>query len=182
MPLFILAAVVCMYGLRELEPLVSGQDQALLTLALVGLQIVLVSLAALLMGRRALARLEQDSKQQGPMGGIYRRLSLVMNIVVLAMFAGDIYLAGWADLATAAVQRAPVLLDELLILLPLLISWIIVQALLYGLDRAVMAVPKPAKPDKPQPKDRRTGNTKSKKKGEADGKDKRQLNGQKTDV
>ena len=137
MPLFIVAAVVCMYGLRELEPLISGQDQPLLTLALVGLQIVLVSLAALLMGRRALARLEQDSKQQGPLGGIYRRLSLVMNILLLAMFAGDIYLAGWADLATAAVQRVPVLLDELLILLPLLISWAIVQSLLYGLDRAV---------------------------------------------
>ena len=34
----------------------------------------------------------------------------------------------------------------------------------YGLGRAVMAVPKQAKPDKPQPKDRKTGKAKSKKK------------------
>ena len=52
----------------------------------------------------------------------------------------------------------------------------------YGLDRAVMALPKHAKPDKPQPKDRQTGNAKSKRKGEADGKDKRQPDGQRTQV
>ena len=52
----------------------------------------------------------------------------------------------------------------------------------YGLDRAVMALPKQAKPHKPQPKDRRTGKARSKKKGEANGKDKRQLNGQKTEA
>jgi hypothetical protein len=52
----------------------------------------------------------------------------------------------------------------------------------YGLDTAVMALPQQVKPDKLQPKDRRTGNAKSKKKGETDGKDNRQLSDQKTQV
>ena len=52
----------------------------------------------------------------------------------------------------------------------------------YGLDRNIMAIPKQEKPDKLQSKDRQTGNAKSKKKGEADGKDKGQLSAQKTEV
>ena len=48
----------------------------------------------------------------------------------------------------------------------------------YGLDREVMAVPRQAKPDRPQPKDRMAGKAKSKKKGEADERGKRQQNGQ----
>ena len=137
MYVFILAAVLCMYGLRDLTPVISGRDHPLLTLTLVGLQIVLVSLLALLLSRLAIARLAQPIKQQGRRGGLHRQLSLVMHIVLLALFACDIYLVGWADLASVVVQPVPVLADELLILFPLLISWIIVQALLYGLDRAV---------------------------------------------
>jgi len=50
----------------------------------------------------------------------------------------------------------------------------------YGLDRAVMALPKQVKSDKLQAKDRMTANAKNRKKGETDGKDKRQLSDQKT--
>ena len=52
----------------------------------------------------------------------------------------------------------------------------------YGLDRGVMAIPKQVKPDKLQLKDRQTSDAKSKKKGESDGKDKRQISDQKTQV
>ena len=137
MPIFILVAVLCMYGLRQVEPLLDGTKNPSLTVGLVALQILLVSLLALLLSRLALARLGQPAKQQGRLGGLYRRLSLVMHIALLVTFCGDIYLAGWADLASAAVQPVSVLADELLVLCPLLISWVIVQILLYRLDRAV---------------------------------------------
>ena len=126
-----------MYGLRQVEPLLDGATNPSLTVGLVVLQILLVSFLALLLSRLALARLGQPAEQQGRLGGLYRRLSLVMHIVLLVMFAGDIYLAGWAALASAAVQPVSVLADELLILCPLLISWVIVQVLLYELDREV---------------------------------------------
>ncbi len=48
----------------------------------------------------------------------------------------------------------------------------------YGLDRNVMAIPKPTKPDKhDRPKSKRTGKAKSKRKGAEDGKDRRQTDG-----
>ncbi|MCK4850856.1 MAG: M48 family metalloprotease, partial [Phycisphaerae bacterium] len=135
--IFIVAAVLCMYGLRQLEPLIPAAQNAALGLALVGVQIVFVALLALLLNRIGLRRLARPGKEQGQLGGFYRRLGLLLHIVLLLLFAGDIYLAGWAELATMLSGAVPILADELLILLPLLLSWLIVQAILYGLDRAV---------------------------------------------
>ena len=137
MPLFILFAVICIYALRNVVPVLSGQAHPLVTLALVGLQIVLVSVLAWFLSRRALERIGRPMNQQGRLGGLYRQLGLAMNIVLLGLFAADIYLAGWAQLAEEIVRPMSVLVDELLMLCPLLISWVIVQSLMYKLDRAV---------------------------------------------
>ncbi len=135
--IFIVAAVLCMYGLREIKPLIPNAENPLLSLALVAVQILFVTLLAFLLNRVGLIRLARPHKEQGQLGGYYRRLGLLLQIVLLLLFAGDIYLAGWADLATMLTGAVPILADELLILLPLLLSWLIVQAILYGLDRAV---------------------------------------------
>ena len=52
----------------------------------------------------------------------------------------------------------------------------------YELDRAVMALLKQDKPKKPHSKDRTTNSAKGKKKGESDGKDKRQIGDQRAQV
>jgi hypothetical protein len=53
----------------------------------------------------------------------------------------------------------------------------------YGLDRAVMELPKQARPDKAKPKGGTAGEAKGKQKGEADGKDgRRQQNGRKSTI
>ncbi len=146
MQLFIVAAVVCMYGLRELKPVVAGGENPLLSLALVVFQILLVSILAFLINRFGLIRLARPGKEQQQLGGLYRRLGLVIHIVLLILFAGDIYLAGWASLVHRLIGPVAILVDELLILLPLLLSWVIVQAILYGLDRAVRLRARPGGP------------------------------------
>ena len=98
MPLFIVVAVICMYALRDVEPVLAGRNVALLTSTLVGIQILLVIILALLLSRLALKRLAQPADKQVRLPGIYRQLNMVMHIVLMVMFAGDIYLAGWADL------------------------------------------------------------------------------------
>ena len=146
MQLFIVAAVICMYGLRELKPVVGGGENPLLSLALVVFQILLVSILAFLVNRFGLIRLARPSKEQQQLGGLYRRLGLGIHIVLLVLFAGDIYLAGWADLVNSLIGAVGILVDEILILLPLLLSWLIVQAMLYGLDRAVRLRARPEGP------------------------------------
>ena len=121
MHLFIIAAVACMYGLRELKPVVAGGENPLLSLALVIFQILLVSILAFLANRFGLIRLARLGKERRQLGGLYRRLGLVIHIVLLVLFAGDIYLAGWADLVGRLIGPVAILVDELLILLPLLL-------------------------------------------------------------
>lgn len=135
--ILIVAAVLCMHLLRELEPVIRAGQNPALGFALVGGQILFVSVLALVLRRAGLNRLAKPGKEQGQLGGFYRRLGLGLHIVLLVLFVGDIYLAGWAELATMLTRRIPILADELLILLPLLVSWLIVQAILYSLDRAV---------------------------------------------
>ena len=135
--ILIVAAVLCMHLLRELEPLIRAGQNPTLGFALVGGQILFVSVLALVLRRVGLNRLAQPGNEQGQLGGFYRRMGLGLHIVLLVVFVGDIYLAGWAELATMLTRRIPILADELLILLPLLVSWVIVQAILYSLDRAV---------------------------------------------
>ena len=87
-----LAAVLCMYSLRDVEPFTAGKDNPLLTLGLVGLQIVLVSLLAVLLSRLALARLTQTGEQRGRLGFLYRQLSLAVLCALSSLAVG----AGWA--------------------------------------------------------------------------------------
>ena len=137
MHLFIVFAVVCIYALRDQKPVISGAEYPLITLGLVVLQIVLVSILAGVLARRAMGGIGKPAHQQGRLGGLYRRLGLAMNIILLGILAGDLYLAGWADLIDSILGPTFVLVDELLMLAPLLISWVIVQSLMYKLDRAV---------------------------------------------
>ncbi len=104
--ILIVAAVLCMYGLRELEPLIPVAQHPGLGLALVAMQIVFVTLLALLLNRIGLRRLARTGKAQGELGGFYRRLGFGLHIVLLLLFAGDIYLAGWADLAESLSARS----------------------------------------------------------------------------
>ena len=126
--------------------MVSGAENPLLSLALVIFQILLVSILAFVVNRFGLIGLARPSKEQQQLGGLYRRLGLGIHIVLLVLFAGDIYLAGWASLVDGMIGPVAILVDEALILLPLLVSWLIVQAILYGLDRAVRLR---ARPDGP---------------------------------
>lgn len=141
--ILIIAAVLCMHLLRELEPLIPAGQNPTLSLILVGLQILFVSLLALGLKRVVLNRLAHPDKQNQPLGGFYKQLTLQLHIVLLVLFTGDIYLAGWADLATSLTRKVPILADELLTLLPLLVSWIIVQAIFYSLDRVVRLQSRP---------------------------------------
>ena len=137
MQVFIIAAVVVMYGLGEFKPLMPGSQQIFLTLALVGLQIVLAGVLVLLARRWALARLAASDNQQTRLPLIFRQLAFGLHVALLLFFAVDIYLVGWADLAIWATRSLPILADELLILLPVLVSWAVLHLLWYDLDRAI---------------------------------------------
>ncbi|GAF86439.1 unnamed protein product, partial [marine sediment metagenome] len=133
--IFIIVVVLCMYALRQFEPLIPNAQNPPLTLGLVAAQILLVAILAFLLNRLGLTRLARPDKHPAQLARFYKRLGLLLHIVLLLLFTADIYLAGWADLAELLTAAAPILTDELLILLPLLLSWLIVQAILYSMDR-----------------------------------------------
>ena len=65
--------------------------RTLLSLALVIFQILLVTILAFLVNRFGLIRLARPGKKQQQLGGLYRRLGLLIHIVLLVLFVGDIY-------------------------------------------------------------------------------------------
>ena len=88
--ILIVAAVLCMFGLRELTPLICAARNPLLSLILVVAGIALVSVLAFVLSRRGLSRLACEPKERRRLALFYKRLGLGLHIVLLLIFAGDI--------------------------------------------------------------------------------------------
>lgn len=139
MQVFIIAAVVLvlMFSPGAFEPILPGAEFPLLSLALVVLQIIAAVVLTLLVRRWALRKLAESDNAQGRLPLALRKLAFGLHLVLLLLFAADIYLLGWADLASSITRPIPILADKLLTLLPILLSWFLLHLLWYDVDRAL---------------------------------------------
>ncbi len=137
MQVFIIAAVVLMFSLRALQPVLPHSQFPLLYASLTALQIPVTLILTLLARRWALQKLTASDKAQARLPLALRKLAFGLHMLLLLLFTASIYLFGWADLASYATRHVPVLADELLTLFPLLLSWLLLHHLWYDVDRAI---------------------------------------------
>ncbi len=137
MQVFIIAAVVLMFSLGALQPVLPHSQFPLLYASLTALQIPVTLILTLLARRWALQKLTASDKAQARLPLALRKLAFGLHMLLLLLFTASIYLFGWADLASYATRHVPVLADELLTLFPLLLSWLLLHHLWYDVDRAI---------------------------------------------
>jgi STE24 endopeptidase len=139
MHFLLILAVLAALVVAEDAPSQPVSDAALRTvLALLG--VTLVALSALALSAWTARRLRRDFQTRSPLLSLFRKLQRVHTVLWLAVAGGVLYWLEWGRLVRFNwhLDRA-ILVDEVLILLPVLLPMVLSWAAFYEVDRAVRA-------------------------------------------
>ena len=113
MQVFIIAAVVLMFSLGALQPVLPYHQLPLLYAALTALQIPLALVLTLLARRWALRKLTASDKVQTRLPLALRKLAFGLHMLLLLLFAASIYFFGWAVFLPALAADVFVLIKHI---------------------------------------------------------------------